>query len=96
MHECPNKSLRALIIGDDEEKPPDPELGGISSPKTLKLQGRICGTDVTIIIDSGANHNFISGNLSSKLNLTVESTPSFGVRLGDGHRVQSMGVCRQL
>ncbi|KAF2316108.1 hypothetical protein GH714_041091 [Hevea brasiliensis] len=65
MHECPNKSLRALIIGDDEEKPPDPELGlseldpplfevineahfnimdlpfysigGISSPKTLKL-----------------------------------------------------------
>ncbi|KAF2293086.1 hypothetical protein GH714_036471 [Hevea brasiliensis] len=113
MHECPNKSLRALIIGDDEEKPPDPDLGlseldppqievineahfntmdlsfysigGISSPKTLKLQGRIRGTDVTVLIDSGASHNFISGNLSSKLNLTVESTPPFGVRLGDGH-----------
>ncbi|KAF2295631.1 hypothetical protein GH714_033358 [Hevea brasiliensis] len=124
MHECPNKSLRALIIGDDEEKPQDPELGlseldpplievineayfntmdlpfysigGISSPKTLKLQGRICGTDVTVLIDNGASHNFILGNLSSKLNLTIESTPSFGVRLGDGHRVQSMGVCRQL
>ncbi|KAF2289078.1 hypothetical protein GH714_026413 [Hevea brasiliensis] len=120
MHECPNKSLRALIIGDDEEKPPDPDLslseldppqievineahfntmdlpfysiGGISSPKTLKLQGKMHGTDVTVLIDSGASHNFIAGNLSSKLNLMVESTPSFGVRLGDGHRVQSMGV----
>ncbi|KAF2322338.1 hypothetical protein GH714_012409 [Hevea brasiliensis] len=89
MHECPNKSLRALIIGDDEEKPPDPDLGlseldhpqievineahfntmdlpfysigGISSPNTLKLQGRIRGTDVTVLIDSGASHNFILG-----------------------------------
>ncbi|KAF2320653.1 hypothetical protein GH714_029825 [Hevea brasiliensis] len=90
MHECPNKTVRALIVGDDEQIPIELEqelglvesetpnvmitdeahfnrmelpfysVGGISSPKTLKLQGWIQGRALTVMIDSGASHNFIS------------------------------------
>ncbi|KAF2322094.1 hypothetical protein GH714_006594 [Hevea brasiliensis] len=106
IHECPNKTLRALIVGDDEQIPIEMEqelrlvesetpnvmitdeahfnrmelpfysVGGISSPKTLKLQGWIQGRALTVMIDSGASHNFIS-----EQHITTPTQQKWGAKL---------------
>lgn len=47
-------------------------VGGISSPRTMKLIGRIAGREITVMIDSGANCNFIVGDLVDRLKLSIE------------------------
>lgn len=49
-------------------------VGGITSPKTMKLRGKIQGREVLILIDSGANHNYISTKLVKEMDLDVEDT----------------------
>nr|GMC75311.1 Retrotransposable element Tf2 [Ipomoea batatas] len=71
-------------------------LGGIDGPKTMKFRGQVAGTEVIIMVDSGASHNFISHRLSSKLQYPLEPTQQFGVKLGDDRRVESKGKYSQL
>ena len=40
---------------------------GQNTPKTLKLTGTVQGHQVTILVDSGSTHTFISQSLASKL-----------------------------
>lgn len=68
-------------------------MRGISSSNSIKLHGRISGHLISIMIDSSSSHNFISGILVEKLILLIEAAPLFRVRLGDGHKVESSGVC---
>ena len=46
-----------------------------------------------MLIDSGASHNFISATLVSQLGLHVEPTPTYNVRLGNGHKKTASGCC---
>lgn len=71
-------------------------MAGIFCPRTMRIQGVVEGCTVTTLIDSGASHNFISSSLVSMLRLNPKKTSRFGVQLGDGHRQESKGVCRQL
>nr|GLL21419.1 uncharacterized protein LOC109182641 [Ipomoea trifida] len=71
-------------------------LGGIDDPKTMKFRGQVASTKVIIMVDSSASHNFISHRLSSKLQYPLEPTQQFGVKLGDGRRVESKGKYSQL
>ncbi|KZV32717.1 hypothetical protein F511_31772, partial [Dorcoceras hygrometricum] len=71
-------------------------IGGVSQPQTLKLRGRIQGTEVVIMVDSGASHNFISRPLVEKLGLNVDESVRFRVRLGDGAKVLGRGLCRNM
>lgn len=71
-------------------------LGGIDGPKTMKFRGQVAGTEVIIMVDSGASHNFISHRLSSKLQYPLEPTQQFGVKLGDGRQVESKDKYSQL
>lgn len=64
--------------------------------KTVKLQGRICGVPVLILVDSGATHNFVSQKLVHKMEWSIEETPSLSIKLGDGSRSQSQGVVKGL
>ncbi|KAF2324341.1 hypothetical protein GH714_012679 [Hevea brasiliensis] len=63
---------------------------------TMKIRGRLKGHELTVMVDSGASHNFIANNLVTQLGLPVQSTPTFGVKLGDGHRSKSRGMCTNL
>ncbi|XP_052728288.1 uncharacterized protein LOC108338275 [Vigna angularis] len=107
-HQCPEKSLRAVILAEDEEEdvegedvepePPGMELsafsaGGLTQPKTLKLQGKVGGKDVLILIDSGVSHNFVSRRLVEELQLAQEDTPPYQVSLGDGRKKRTSGCC---
>ncbi|KZV42476.1 hypothetical protein F511_38731 [Dorcoceras hygrometricum] len=71
-------------------------IGGVSQPQTLKLKGKIEGTNVVIMIDSRASHNFISRPLVEKLGLDVDESMHFGICLGDGGNVRGKGLCRNL
>lgn len=42
-------------------------LEGLSGPQTIKLLGLIRKHPMVILIDLGANHNFILSNLVAKL-----------------------------
>ncbi|KAG8388164.1 hypothetical protein BUALT_Bualt02G0097400 [Buddleja alternifolia] len=89
--------------GGSEEQQLDQEVSlsvcsavSISGPRTMRLKGLVQDREVTILVDSGASHNFISAKLASQLNLPVDLTSRFGVKLGDGHRTDTTGLCREV
>ena len=57
-------------------------LVGLTSSKTMKLQGEIRSQQVVVLIDCGTTHNFISFELVRKLTLPVEETGTYGVLWG--------------
>ncbi|KFK25816.1 hypothetical protein AALP_AA8G165200 [Arabis alpina] len=69
---------------------------GISSPRTMKLKGSICGQEVVIMIDSGASHNFISQELVKRLVLPFDDSNGYGVMTGTGITVQGREKCKNL
>lgn len=71
-------------------------MGGISQPRTMKMQGELNSKVLIVMVDSGASHNFVVEEVVKMLELKVEPTPKFGVRLGDGHRMQSSGLCHSM
>ncbi|XP_051128354.1 uncharacterized protein LOC127249542 isoform X1 [Andrographis paniculata] len=71
-------------------------LAGFSGPRTMRLRGNLLGFRVTVLIDSGASHNFISQKLVLHAKLNVDTTQEFNVVLGDGRKVASTGVCSKL
>ncbi|KFK36440.1 hypothetical protein AALP_AA4G124900 [Arabis alpina] len=69
---------------------------GISSPSTMKLTGSLGNTDVVVMIDSGASHNFISTRLVNQPALTPHTAGNYGVLTGAGIPVKGEGICREL
>jgi len=70
--------------------------GGMTRPNTIKLQGRMQEVSMRVLIDSEASHNSILVGLVKKLGVRVENTPSYGVKLGDGHTKGASGCCINL
>lgn len=98
---CPERSLRVILLGEDgEEELGEAEeeldqkrlelsslsVGGLTQPRTMKLQGSLEGKTVLVLVDSGASHNFISKKVVEELELEVDGTKSHPVCLGDGQR----------
>lgn len=59
---------------------------GLSTLRTMKLQGTILGQNVVVMIDFSATHNFISNKLVGKLGLSITSTSSYGDGVGSQRR----------
>ena len=57
---------------------------GFSSPCTTKLKGNINHGEVTILIDSGATHNFITPSLVKRLQLQEKASANLTIVLGTG------------
>ncbi|XP_061343289.1 uncharacterized protein LOC133289385 [Gastrolobium bilobum] len=69
-------------------------LMGISSNQSMKVWGVIDGRSVEVLIDCRASSNFVKQGLVDHLGLTVESTPTYSVEIGNGHKISCQGVCR--
>ncbi|GJT58344.1 putative mitochondrial protein [Tanacetum coccineum] len=69
-------------------------LLGFTSPRTLKIRGILRGVVVTVLIDSGATHNFLSKVLVARLGLCVFGNNFVGVMLGNGGFEESVGICK--
>ena len=59
----------------------------------MKIEGKLGDVDVVVLVDSGASHNFISPKITAALGLQVTPMAAKSIKLGDGHRVFSQGVC---
>ncbi|XP_062085564.1 uncharacterized protein LOC133791660 [Humulus lupulus] len=70
-------------------------LVGISSAHTMKLAGKIGQQQVTVLIDSGATHNFISSGVVRAANIPLTETTCYGILLGTGRKVRAEGICSQ-
>ena len=46
-------------------------VSGLSKRSTMKLQGKLYETDIIILIDPGATHNFICDKLAKELQLPL-------------------------
>jgi hypothetical protein len=71
-------------------------LCAIGEYRTMKIEGVIENVNVLVLIDSGASHNFISPSIATALGLTVTSSNTRSIRLGDGHKILSQGTCEQV
>lgn len=105
-----NEDGSEILVSDEEEikEPEDTEIEpeivelsmnsvvGLSSPWTMKLEGKIKGQRVIILIDSGASHNFISTKLVQKLSLTLQGKTGYRVLMGVGIAVKGEGICKGL
>jgi|UPI0004DEAEA7 hypothetical protein len=103
-HKCTGKGVFLNEMGDnvDEESMPE-ELGislhaltGIDVGNTMKLLVVINGVSLVALVDSGSTHTFIQEGLVDKLGLTVERRTCLSVKVANGDRVPSTGVCRQV
>ncbi|XP_052734051.1 uncharacterized protein LOC128196609 [Vigna angularis] len=98
-----------MILGEDEEEDPGEtkeelenerlelsllSVGGMTQPRTMKLQGSLGDRMVLIMVDSGTSHNFISKALVEELQLEVNKGQTHPVFLGDGQRKQTQGCCQ--
>lgn len=55
--------------------------------KTMKLEGKLQGVPILLMVDSGTSHNFVAPQVTTTLSIAIDSSKRFGVRVGDGHRV---------
>lgn len=69
---------------------------GLTSPRTMKLMGKIGGQGVVVMVDPGATHNFISREAVDKLGVPILPSPDFGVSLGTGDSVMGTGICKSV
>lgn len=57
------------------------------SPRTMCLQGLIQGHSISILVDSGSSHTFISQHLASQLEGVVANFASLPVQVANGQRL---------
>ncbi|RVW45033.1 Retrovirus-related Pol polyprotein from transposon 297 [Vitis vinifera] len=88
-HHCRLKELQVMVYQGEEEL-----LERLTSPKTIKLKGKVCGKEVVVLIDPGATHNFVSYALVKQLEIRLDETGGYGVLLGTGVPIKGDGVCR--
>ena len=69
---------------------------GLTNPGTMKIRGIIEGKEVTVLVDCGATHNFISDKLVLTLQIATKDTSNYGVILGSGKAIKGKGVCEQV
>ncbi|GJY21422.1 putative mitochondrial protein [Tanacetum coccineum] len=108
-HQCKSKSLQVLWVDEEdayqEDEPFEHEhldsvevslnsVIGLTSPRTMKIRGTVGETEVVVLIDCGATHNFVSWHLIEKAGLVVSGSNSVGVILGNGKVEKAQGICK--
>ncbi|KAF8407600.1 hypothetical protein HHK36_006734 [Tetracentron sinense] len=71
-------------------------LSGLLSHQTMRVTGYIKRQKVSILLDSGSTHNFISGGLAQQLKLPIHRSPSFNVLVANGSNLECSGCCNDI
>lgn len=66
---------------------------GLTAERSIKMKGKIGGTEVIVLIDSGATSNFISTELAGAIGLPITETGGFGVSVGNGQIIAGREKC---
>jgi hypothetical protein len=101
-HKCAMKGVFLMELDDHDD--PDSladDLGislhaltGISATNTMQLKITIAGTKLLALVDSGSTHTFIDDQVVSRLGLDIMLRPGLSVKVANGEKVQSYGVCK--
>ena len=68
-------------------------IGPKLRPRSLRLQGQIQGSRVSVLIDGGSTHNFIKPTIAEKLSLPVHAITPFRVFVGNGASLRCKFAC---
>lgn len=71
-------------------------FSGTLSPCTIRFDGQLCGSTVSVLLDGGSSDNFIQPRVVDHLHLVVEDSPKFKVLVGDGYSLLGQGVVRAI
>ena len=69
-------------------------LVGNPSPGTMRIEGKIQGHCLVILIDTGSTHNFLDAGLCSSLKLAIDPALAFDVKIANGATVKTLGACQ--
>ena len=70
--------------------------GKMGSHSTMKLQEKLSGIPILLLVDNGATHNFISRKLVEALGWTWEEAKSMNILMGDDHTTETRGMCKEI
>ena len=68
-------------------------LLGSPSRGTMRMRGKINGHWITILIDIGSTHNFLDTAILVILQLSLDLTLTFEVKVANGATILTQGVC---
>jgi hypothetical protein len=71
-------------------------LTGWSTPRTMRIEGRVGNHTLTVLIDSGSTYNFINSKIAEELQLPIIPMGPFIVRVADGNRMKCQGRFEQV
>jgi hypothetical protein len=69
-------------------------ITGLAVDYTMQLAIRVADEPLRALIDSGSTHSFISVVAASRLHLDILPHPDLSVKVANGDRVATVGVCR--
>ncbi|KAK8957341.1 hypothetical protein KSP39_PZI000693 [Platanthera zijinensis] len=109
-HRCPKVQVFMLREEDEEDEPIHSDevdgldltefgvslqvMEGCSALLTLRIAGKLGHERVTILIDSGSTHNFITPAAAQKAGHAVDTGASFQVMVADGSKLRCEGVLK--
>jgi hypothetical protein len=101
-HKCAMKGVFLMELDDHDD--PDSlanDLGislhaltGISATNTMQQKITIAGDELLALVDSGSTHTFIDDQVVSHLGLDIMLRPGLSLKVANGEKVQSYGVCK--
>ena len=65
---------------------------GSPSPGTMRIDSRIQGQCLVILIDTSSTHNFLDVGLCSSLKLAIDIALAFDVKIANGATVRTLGA----
>jgi hypothetical protein len=102
---CPMKGIYLLQLDEDPPIKDTPEtedalislnvITGLAGADTMQLAVRVGNEMLGALVDSGSTHSFTSVATASWLHLDPLPLPGLRVKLANGDRVATAGVCRK-
>ena len=71
-------------------------LVGSPSLGTMRIEGKIQGHYLVILIETSSTHNFLDAGLCSSLKLAIDPALAFDVKIANGATVKTLGACQDL
>ena len=66
---------------------------GSPSPGTMRIHGKLNGHCLVILIDTRSTHNFVDAAMVSILQLPLDHSITFEVKVANGASIRTQGVC---
>ncbi|XP_052204119.1 uncharacterized protein LOC127809399 [Diospyros lotus] len=69
-------------------------LAGSSGPQTMRVTAMLRNREVSLLIDNGSTHNFISTRIAQRLQIPITHIDSFHVRVASGEKLTCTQQCK--